>query len=216
MKSYSIHRMRQERQPVFRFIISLAAACLAMAAVCGALWKVLDNCATRQPLIFSGVFLMLFLFLMGFYLLESDAKQLMKKTVFGRALVDLEEKKGTNGRALDGKRNAGQIMAEIDEEAHHMLYECSRFALMPQWMVIYRWMPQPFFRNTTVASVPVMKRWIARIHWEKAERGENSEYEVFLKVSWNPAPYKILVAEQADIEALRAWGAVQEQEKREI
>ena len=210
MQSYSVRRMRAERQHLFRFIIALAVICLLLSAVCGALWKAFDG-SERSPLIFTGVFLLLSLFLMGKYLVESDENRLIKKTVFGRALVIYGDKKHTYGWEFDEKHGSRQLMDEIDEEALHMQYECSGFALTPNWAVLYA--SPPASGKNTIYSLPVRKRWIKRIRWEQAGKEENSGFTVLIEVPWNASPYRIHACEQADIQALRAWSAAQEKQQ---
>ncbi len=207
MRSYCLKRMRMERTVFFRLLIAAIVVNCLCAAVCGALWKVLDQAQTRAPLIFSGVFLTLSLFLSGVYLRESDINQLFKKTVFGRALVIYGDKKASGGWTFDEPRSSSELMAEIDEEALHMDYECVSFALMRHWAVFYRYF------NGNVYSMPVEKGWITRIWWEKADGGENSGFDVYVERAYDhpgspPGVYRVW--EQADIEALRQWSASQE------
>ncbi len=207
MKSYCLKRMRGERVVIFRLLIAAIVVNCLCAAVCGALWKVLDQGQTRAPLIFSGVFLTLALFVSGVYLRESDLNQLFKKKVFGRALVFFGDKKaGHGGFVFDEPRSSRELMVEIDEEALHMDYECVSFALMRHWAVFYRYF------NGNVYSIPVEKRWITRIWWEKADGGENSGFDVYVERAYDhpgsPGVYRVW--EQADIKALREWSVLQE------
>ncbi len=204
MKTYSVIRMRKERQEELRWIITFAVFCLICAALFGALWKALDG--VKAPFLFSGVFLLLFLFLMGFYLLASDEKRLLKKTVYGLALTYYGKETKTDEPGIA----VLSVMREIDEEARAMRYECSGFALMENWLVIYVPLSPTVFGRDAVMSLPVRRSSLKRAVWEKRSQRENDGYMITFEISWLKAPWITTVWEQSDIQALRDWSAVQE------
>lgn len=192
MKSYSISRMRKECQMIYHLLLAEAVIMLIFCAVCGALWKVLYQTETKEPLIFTGVFLVLSLFLLGAYFLFSDEKWMLKHTLYGKTLTRLGD--------------APTLMREIDSEAKEMDYECASFALMRHWLVLYQSaMPQ----SRKIQSRPIPINHLVRIGWRKETREDNAGFWVQI-VTGDGQKWEVFVWENADIEALRQWGASQE------
>ena len=198
MKSYSITRMRAECQVVFQLLIGEAVMNLICAAVCGAMWKALGTGETKAPLIITGIFAALFLFVMGFYLVASDIKWMKKHTLYGKTLESLG--------------GAEELMAEIDREAREMDYEGSRFALMRHWLVLYQWSSKTLLGGGVIRSLPIPRNHVQKIAWERDSAEENGGYLVHV-FSVQGMRFTIYAWEQADIEALRSWGAVQEKQE---
>ena len=201
MKSYSIKRMRKECQVIFRVLVGEAVLNLLFSAVFGALRKVLNNGESRTPLIIAGVFLVLAVLLGGLYLVVSDPKWMMRHTAYGKELARLG--------------NVEELIKEIDAEAEKMDYECARFALMRHWMVIYQWSNEAVAGTGAIRSIPVPSRQISRIAWAKDGNDENNGFLVHV-YTVSGEEYEIFAWEQADIEALRQWGAIQEKETYEF
>ena len=188
--------MRKECQVIFRLLISQAVLNLAFAAVCGALWKVLEN--EKAPLIFTGVFLALFLFLIGSYLAVSDTKWMLKRTLYGKTLSSLGD--------------AETLMGEIDKEAQGMEYECAAFALMDHWLVLYQPASPKTWGMAQIQSRPIPVHHIARIGWGRDTNEENGGFWVRL-VTTDGEEWETFVWENADIEALRQWSAIREKKE---
>lgn len=194
MKSYSIARMRRECQTLFRRLLTQAVLNLVTAAVFGAMYRVLDIENTKAALIMTGVFVALSILLLGIYLVLSDSKWLLKHTEYGRRLERLG--------------NAQTVMEEIDREALRMEYEGAQFALMEHWLVLYQWSARAVGSPGTVKSYPIPKQQVKRIAWARDTDQENGRYLV--RVETEDGMYEIIAWEQADIQALSQWGALQE------
>ena len=224
MKSYSVLRMRDEKKPNVRAMISCMVIYLALAAVFGAVWKAGQDAEWRRAaFIVAVVCFVCFLFVAGLYLFATDENHLLKNTVYGKALMMYGEEKA----GIDQKRGASQsvqgIMDEIDRQALEMLYACSGFTLMEDWIVLHRRFSDSFHGKNTVYSLPIRRNDIRRIDWDRLENGENSAFVVRLWVYWvaspdlrkycgmirlwQESPYATHAFQQADIQALRAWGA---------
>ncbi len=192
MKSYSISRMRKECQMIYHLLLAEAVIMLTFCAVCGALWKVLYQAEAKESLIFTGVSLVLSLFLLGTYFLVSDEKWMLKHTLYGKTLTRLGD--------------ARTLMREIDSEAEAMDYECASFALMRHWLVLYQIaLPQ----SKRIQSRPIPINHLVRIGWKRETREDNAGFWVRF-VTGDGEEWETFVWETADIEALRQWGASQE------
>lgn len=192
MKPYSVARMRKECQTSYRLLLAAAVAFLIYAAVCGALWKVLNDGETKDDsLIITGFFLVLSFFLLGGYFVMSDTKWMIRHTLYGKTLTGLGD--------------AATLMAEIDKEAEAMDYECAGFALMSHWMVLYRGARQWKWGGVQIQSRPIPLNHIGRISWSRASDEDNAGFWVRI-AAVNGAEYLLFVWEIADVEALRQWG----------
>lgn len=210
MKSYSVERMREERKPVMQTVMAGAVVSLLAAAVSGALWRVWDDRENKSALLVTGVFLSLFLLWMGLYFLISDEKRMRHTTLYGHTLMRLWFHEGLSGNeAYQG--GVKPIIAEIDAEAQNMLYECSGFALMRHWLVLYVHQPSRLSVKGTLASLPVRKRDVLRILWNLADGRENSPLEARIWVAGSETPWLVRVCEQADRLALDQWIALPEE-----
>ncbi len=208
MKTYSIMLMRRERIPTLSLIVLCAGICLTFAAYYGALWMV----GKEISLILTGVCFLLFMFFVGLYFLATDEKRLLRKTLYGRALMQYAMKNGPFAQQKDAEKAAMALMNAIDREAQSMLYECSGFALMEQWIILYGKPPvSSIFKGALTAHL-VPREAIRRITWKAAGKEENSGFQVRIWVEGNPEPHRILTYEQASIQALRQWGASQEKQ----
>ena len=194
MKNYAILRMRTECRAYYRLILGESVVLLVTAALCGALWKALDH-GSAAPLIMSGVLAALSAILLGAYLVISDPKWMLRHTCFGKTLSRYGE--------------IEKLISEINRDAENMDYECSGFALMRRWMVIYQSAPLKTWGMAQICSCPIPKAYIQRISWEKETEEENAGYYVYVTAE-NGMQYSLFVWEQADIQALQAWSAVQE------
>lgn len=192
MKSYSISRMRKECQIIYNLLLAEAVMLLVFCAVCGALWKVVYQAESKGALIVTGIFLVLPLFLLGAYFLFSDEKWMLKHTLYGKTLTRLGD--------------APTLMREIDSEAKEMDYECASFALMRHWLVLYQSaLPQ----NRKIQSRPIPINHLVRIAWRRETKEDNAGFWVRFVTS-DGQEWETFVWEDADIEALRKWGASQE------
>ena len=195
MKSYAIMRMRTECRVFYRLLVGESVVLLTTAAICGALWKAIDREASAEPLIMAGVLVALSVLLLGAYLVISDPKWMLRHTCFGKTLSQYGDSKA--------------LMAEIDQDAEKMDYECSGFALMRRWMVIYQCAPPSTFGAAQIRSFPIPKANIRRISWEKQSDEENAGFIVYVSAV-DGTEYSVFIWEQADIRAIQAWSAVQE------
>ena len=200
MQSYSITRMRAQCRTLFRPLIVLAAVNLLFASLFGALWKVMDAGEDRVSLIFAGVMLALFLLEIGIYLVVSDIKWMLRHTLYGKILAHLG--------------NAEDLAAEIDKEARRMVYEGRQFALLENWLMLYHRSFRSAWGTGSVETLPIRKKQVRRITWEKESKEENAAYLVRVFTA-NDSQFTVSAEEQADIQALRQWGAAL-QEKQEL
>ena len=221
MKSYSVFRMRDEKKPVLRILVSCMVIYLVLAALAGALWKIVQG--DRTILMASASFFVCSLFSAGLYLFYTDEKRLLKNTMYGKTLRMYGEKREIPDGMNRNKQGVQEIMDEIDREALDMVYACGGFALMRDWMVLYQRFSDSYHGKNVVYSLPIHKDDIQKIRWERMENAENSAFLVHLWVSWEPSPelaeacrvariwraspYVTKACEQADIQALRQWSA---------
>ena len=183
--------MRKECQTTYRLLLAVAVVFLIYAAVCGALWKVLNEGETKNDsLIFTGVFLALSFYLLGSYFVMSDTKWLIRHTLYGKTLTGLGD--------------APTLMGEIDKEAEAMDYECAGFALMAHWMVLYQDARQGKRGGVQIQSRPIPLSHIAGISWSRDSDEDNAGF--WVRIAANGAEYPLFVWEIADVEALRQWG----------
>lgn len=207
MKSYSEMLMRRERIPVLSLIALGGAVCLAFAAYFGALWIV----GKEISLLFAGACFFLFLLCAGWHLFATDETRLLRKTLYGKTLLSYAGGKDPAMQRKDAEKAARALLAEIDREAAHMLYACGGFALTEHWIILYERPAVSTWLKGTVKALPVPRRDIRKITWESADRAEGSGYLVRIWTTGTKAdPHRILTYEQASIQALRQWSAVQE------
>ncbi len=200
MKSYSVTRMRKECQGTFCLFLVTAVIFGLESAIFGAMWKVMDYAETEDTLLLICGFLGLSLFLLGGYFVVSDPKWMRKHTLYGKTLAGLGD--------------AETLMREIDREAEAMLYECHSFALLKHWLVLYENASRRTWGFAHIESRPVPIYHLVRIAWSRDQKVENVGYWVQIETSQGQ-DYEMFVWEQADIEALRAWGA-SIQEKQDL
>lgn len=198
MKRYSVTRMRKECQTIYRMMLAEAVFSLVFSALCGALWKVLDDGETKAPLFFTGVFLVLSLFLLGMYFVVSDEKWMIKHTVYGKTLLKLGD--------------AETLIQDIDREAEAMDYECTAFAIMPHWLVLYQPSSLRKWGEVQIQSRPIPASSIVRIGWDRETQEENAGFFVHITTA-DGAVWRTLAWENADIEALQRWSALQEKKE---
>ena len=187
-------RMRAECRGTYRVLLGGGIAFLAMASLFGALVLALPE---EEPpdFLLPGAFFALALLCLGGYLLVTDPKWMLRRTRYGKALAALGD--------------ADELMAQIDQEALRMDYEAAMFALMPHWLVLYDSDPFSARWMGAVESLPIPRHQVKRLAFEKDSEEENSRYavHVFLYSDFHLTVY---AWERADIDALRAWGAVRE------
>ena len=138
MKNYSVLRMRDEKKPWLRAMISCMVIYLVLAALAGALWKIVQG--DRTILMASASFFVCSLFSAGLYLFYTDEKHLLKITIYGKTVKMYGEMQEIADGMNRNKQGDKEIMDEIDREALDMVFACGGFALMRDWMVLF----QPF------------------------------------------------------------------------
>ena len=190
MKDYSVRRMRAEFRVTYRLLAGVGIAFLVLSSVFGALTLVLHE-EGPLPLVVPGVFFATAMLCLGAYLRVTDPGWLVRHSCYGKALSALGE--------------AEALMEQLDREALHMDYEAAMFALMPHWLVLY----DPSIRTGGVESLPIPRHQVQRLAFERDTNEENSRFAVRVDLS-SGVRFLVYAWGQADIEALRQWGATQE------
>ena len=188
MKSFSLRQMRREYRGVLRSCAGTAVVWLLVMAVFGAIMAA-RHVEAKKLMLLAGMNIAIVLALLGAYLIFSDAKWLMKRTPFGKALYSLGDPE--------------KIMAEIDRGAEALCEHHGSFILLRGWLVLILpngWNLEPY----RMCAYPIRQREITEIRL-LSETNANDPEERHIRLTCAEGAQDFYVYQQQDMDALREW-----------
>jgi len=189
MKDFSVRQMRSEYRGVLRLIVGAFVSVLLAASLMGALLAA-RHAESAVMLTSGALLLVLCLAALGAYLILSDEKHLIRRTPFGQALTRLGD--------------ARSVMREIDQSAMQRCERRGAYALLKDWLIIYRLDGWRMDRRR-VCACPVPRGSIRAILVLPERNPDDPQERRVLVTGDNGVQYSFSCFQQQDVDALRNW-----------